>query len=392
MTVGDPDCIFSDATTLQVRVEPRSAPTAARGLHPRGHRRLLTRRLAVLGSPPWPTTSSGSPSPASCRSAPGWPSRPRSRPATLGYRSFWTAETTGPEAFSLLAAAGAAAPGLDLGTGVLALQLRTPMVAAMGAATLQALHPDADILSASASPRRWSPALARRRLRRAAAGPGAGVRDAGEGVPVRREGRLRRRLLPGEGVPARAAARRAEAQGRGRRAEPGDADAGRRGGRRRPAQLPAGLARGLVGRADPRRRRRRDLRATSTPASATATRRSTRPAGTSSPTPWSTPTPPTSAGPASATRSTRSASATPPATARAPSPRCRTGCATPSTWSATPTSSATRCAPTSTPASTCRSSCRCPWGGDRRQVITDTMEAGRLGLMAPVRRRRRTDR
>lgn len=66
--------------------------------------------------------------------------------ADLGYRSFWTAETTGPEAFSLLAAAGAAAPGLDLGTGVLALQLRTPMVAAMGAATLQALHPDADIL------------------------------------------------------------------------------------------------------------------------------------------------------------------------------------------------------------------------------------------------------
>ena len=63
-----------------------------------------------------------------------------------GYRSFWTAETTGPEAFSLLAAAGAVAPGLDLGTGVLALQLRTPMVAAMGAATLQALHPDADIL------------------------------------------------------------------------------------------------------------------------------------------------------------------------------------------------------------------------------------------------------
>ena len=65
--------------------------------------------------------------------------------ADLGYRSFWTAETTGTEAFSLLAAAGAAAPGLDLGTGVLALQLRTPMLAAMGAATLQALHPEADI-------------------------------------------------------------------------------------------------------------------------------------------------------------------------------------------------------------------------------------------------------
>ncbi len=66
--------------------------------------------------------------------------------AGLGYSSFWTAETTGPEAFSLLAAAGAAAPGLGLGTGVLALQLRTPMLAAMGAATLQALHPEVDVL------------------------------------------------------------------------------------------------------------------------------------------------------------------------------------------------------------------------------------------------------
>jgi probable F420-dependent oxidoreductase len=66
--------------------------------------------------------------------------------ADLGYTSFWTAETTGPEAFSLLAASGAAAPGLDLGTGVLALQLRTPMVVAMAGATLQALHPDREIL------------------------------------------------------------------------------------------------------------------------------------------------------------------------------------------------------------------------------------------------------
>src|ERR687896_864113 len=66
--------------------------------------------------------------------------------AELGYTSFWTAETTGPEAFSLLGAVGAAAPGLGLGTGVLALQLRTPMVVAMAGATLQALHPDRDIL------------------------------------------------------------------------------------------------------------------------------------------------------------------------------------------------------------------------------------------------------
>src|SRR4051794_9237397 len=66
--------------------------------------------------------------------------------ADLGYRSFWTAETTGPEAFSVLAAAGQAAPDLALGTGVIALQLRTPMVVAMAGATLQALHPEADIL------------------------------------------------------------------------------------------------------------------------------------------------------------------------------------------------------------------------------------------------------
>ncbi|MBI2711155.1 MAG: LLM class F420-dependent oxidoreductase [Actinobacteria bacterium] len=68
------------------------------------------------------------------------------RAEALGYRSFWTAETTGPEAFSVLTAAGAAAPSLDLGTGVLALQLRTPPLAAMAAATLQALHPDRDVL------------------------------------------------------------------------------------------------------------------------------------------------------------------------------------------------------------------------------------------------------
>src|SRR5690606_18315893 len=66
--------------------------------------------------------------------------------AECGYQSFWVAETTGPEAFATLAAAGAAAPGLGLGTGVLALQLRTPMVVAMAGATLQALHPDQDVL------------------------------------------------------------------------------------------------------------------------------------------------------------------------------------------------------------------------------------------------------
>ena len=65
--------------------------------------------------------------------------------AGLGYRSFWTAETTGPSAFTTLAAVGAGAPTLDLGTGVFPLQVRSPTLAAMEGATLQALHPDRDV-------------------------------------------------------------------------------------------------------------------------------------------------------------------------------------------------------------------------------------------------------
>lgn len=72
--------------------------------------------------------------------------RAAARATELGYSSFWVAETVGMEAFATLAAVGAAQPGLSLGTGVLALQLRTPAVTAMGAATLQALHPDREIL------------------------------------------------------------------------------------------------------------------------------------------------------------------------------------------------------------------------------------------------------
>lgn len=77
-----------------------------------------------------------------------------------GYRSFWTAETTGPEAFALLGSVGMAAPGLDLATGVIALQLRTPMVVAMAGATLQALHPERAVtlgvgISAPVVTQRW---------------------------------------------------------------------------------------------------------------------------------------------------------------------------------------------------------------------------------------------
>src|SRR5438045_9352787 len=64
----------------------------------------------------------------------------------LGYRSFWTAEVTGPEAFSLLGAVSQRAPSLNLGTGVLALQLRTPPLLAMAGASLQALAPERDLV------------------------------------------------------------------------------------------------------------------------------------------------------------------------------------------------------------------------------------------------------
>jgi len=63
----------------------------------------------------------------------------------LGYRSIWTVEATGTDAISLLGAVAAAAPGLDLGTGIVPVQLRTPPLAAMSAASLQALSPDTDV-------------------------------------------------------------------------------------------------------------------------------------------------------------------------------------------------------------------------------------------------------
>ena len=68
------------------------------------------------------------------------------RAERLGYDSFWVAEVTGIEAFSVLGAASRAAPGVGLGTGVLAMQVRTPPLLAMAAASLQALAPDREIL------------------------------------------------------------------------------------------------------------------------------------------------------------------------------------------------------------------------------------------------------
>src|SRR5690349_13924669 len=63
----------------------------------------------------------------------------------LGFQSVWAAEANAAEAFSVLGAISVAAPSVGLGTGVLALQLRTPPLAAMGAATLQQLAPDREV-------------------------------------------------------------------------------------------------------------------------------------------------------------------------------------------------------------------------------------------------------
>jgi probable F420-dependent oxidoreductase len=63
----------------------------------------------------------------------------------LGFQSVWAAEANAVEAFSMLGAVTIAAPGVGLGTGVIALQLRTPPLAAMAAGTLQQLAPDRDV-------------------------------------------------------------------------------------------------------------------------------------------------------------------------------------------------------------------------------------------------------
>jgi probable F420-dependent oxidoreductase len=64
---------------------------------------------------------------------------------TLGYSAVWAAEANAAESMSLLGAISQAAPHVGLGTGVVALQLRTPPLTAMGAATLQQLAGERDV-------------------------------------------------------------------------------------------------------------------------------------------------------------------------------------------------------------------------------------------------------
>ncbi|MDQ1382303.1 MAG: hypothetical protein QOJ71_3022 [Actinomycetota bacterium] len=63
----------------------------------------------------------------------------------LGYSTVWVAEANAAEGLSLLGAISQVAPHVGIGTGVLALQLRTPPLHAMAAATLQQLVGDRDV-------------------------------------------------------------------------------------------------------------------------------------------------------------------------------------------------------------------------------------------------------
>ena len=376
---ASPTAAATTAGTLTASVSP-SAPTARAEPYILDPLRQLVTPPGSHGTGPAPWRSRGAEhvgvtfalAHGGARRRPG-ASRSRRCAAELGYGSFWTAETTGPEAFSLLAAAGAAAPGIGLGTGVLALQLRTPMVVAMAGATLQALHPDADILlGVGISSPVVTVQVARRALRRPPARPGARVRHAG-----RRSASAASRSASRATSTSAAASGSACASARsGPKVVVGALNpqmlrAGRRGRRRRAAQLPPGVARAVVGRAgrgqaagdahDLRLRARRRVRAgrrhRARPPRPVQLRRRRRLRRA------------TSSGPASATTSPRSASAH---AGRRPRRRARRRerrrWSTPSTSWATPTTSRRPCRPTSTPASRCPIVMPLPWGPDRMAV------------------------
>ena len=91
---------------------------------------------------------------------------------TLAFNSIWTVEANGTDAFSLLGAVSAVSPSLDLGTGIIPIQVRTPPLAAMSAASLQALNPDVNIwLGVGVS----APAILRQHGMPPAGGMGIGI-------------------------------------------------------------------------------------------------------------------------------------------------------------------------------------------------------------------------
>ncbi|MSQ47389.1 MAG: LLM class flavin-dependent oxidoreductase [Deltaproteobacteria bacterium] len=57
----------------------------------------------------------------------------------LGYRSLWTAEVNGLDALTVLASYATVTSRVQLGTGVVAIQSRTPVMTAMSFASLHVL-------------------------------------------------------------------------------------------------------------------------------------------------------------------------------------------------------------------------------------------------------------
>ena len=167
----------------------------------------------------------------------------------------WVAEANAAEAMSLLGAISQAAPHVGLGTGVVALQLRTPPLHAMAAATLQQLAGDRAVylgvgISSPAVAGQWH---------------GAGYTDRPI-AQVREFVTLLRECLTGEAVTFdgdfysvkrfRLGVRLGEPRPKivARRAQQADAAPRRRDRRRRAAQLPPGVTRAVVRRTGARGR------------------------------------------------------------------------------------------------------------------------------------------
>ena len=60
------------------------------------------------------------------------------RAEALGYDSVWIPEVAGPDAFSLMTAIAARTERIRLASGVIPVQIRTPVVYAFSAATVDA--------------------------------------------------------------------------------------------------------------------------------------------------------------------------------------------------------------------------------------------------------------
>ncbi len=156
------------------------------------------------------------------------------KPTRSATRRCGSRRRTRPKACRCSARSARSRRNVGIGTGVLALQLRTPPLHAMAAATLQQLAGDRDVflgvgISSPAVAGQWHGAGLHRPARsRRCASSSRLLREC----LTRRDGHLRGRLLHGEAVPARVEARRPASEDRAGRAEQADAAPRRRARRR----------------------------------------------------------------------------------------------------------------------------------------------------------------